>query len=486
MAAGKKPVKPNKQALGQEIATVQRSLVTPVYGGILPNTDETLRTRGGGKGLAIYDEVERDAHAFAVLNKRKLAVIRREWEVRPASDAAADVRLADLVRGQIAALGFDQASHGLLDAILKGFAVGEVLWEADGNELVAAAVKPRDQRRFVFDPEGRPRLLTSVQPSLGEELPERKFIVHSTGAKDGSPYGRGLGSILFWPVFFKRKGITFWLTFADKFGSPTAVGKYPAGTETAQRDLLLEALKAIAQESEIVIPDGMQVEFLEAARTGSIDTYEKLARYMDEQISEAVLGETLTTNIGDVGSKAASETHNDVREEIAKADADLLSATLNRTLVRWIAELNDPAAAQPTVWRLFEEEEDLSARADRDTKLWQMGLEPEDETYWERTYGEKWKKRAVQPPVMPAFAEPDQADTAAQFADRAGAAAMQVMDGLIAPIRELVMSAKSLEEVRDGLLALYPNMAEGELGDLMQRVLTAAELAGRAEVKDGV
>ena len=47
---------------------------------------------------------------------------------------------------------------------------------------------------------------------------------------------------------FKRKGITFWLTFADKYGYPTAVGKYPPGAQPKEKDDLLEALGAIAQD----------------------------------------------------------------------------------------------------------------------------------------------------------------------------------------------------------------------------------------------
>jgi phage gp29-like protein len=43
------------------------------------------------------------------------------------------------------------------------------------------------------------------------------------------------------------------------------------------------------------MPDSVQVELLEAQRSGSIDTYDKLVRYMDEQMSLAVLGEQLTT-----------------------------------------------------------------------------------------------------------------------------------------------------------------------------------------------
>lgn len=353
----------------KEIASIQRDVTRLMFGGVLQNTDDTLITRGQGKGLKIYDEIERDAHAFADLQKRKLAVTSRPWMVESASDSAMDKDAADLVSRQLSGLGksvdegrqlvtgFDQTTANFLDATLKGFAVGEVMWEVDGAELVARRIIARDQRRFQFDEESRLRLISRENMMPGELLPPRKFIVHRFGAKDDSPYGLGLGTRLFWPVFFKRKDITFWLTFADKFGSPTAIGKYPGGTGKPEQDKLLAALQAIAQEAGIIIPEGMVVELLEASRAGSIDTYEKLARYMDEQISECILGGSITTTPKATGlGSGVADTQNDVRLELAKADADLLSDTLNATLVRWIVDYNLPGAAYPTLWRDFEKE----------------------------------------------------------------------------------------------------------------------------------
>ena len=41
----------------------------------LENPDPTLRTEAAGKGLKLYDEVDRDPHAGAVLQTRYLSVI---------------------------------------------------------------------------------------------------------------------------------------------------------------------------------------------------------------------------------------------------------------------------------------------------------------------------------------------------------------------------------------------------------------------------
>lgn len=475
--------------LTKEIASIERDTTQFPFGGVLENLDDTLKTRGQGNGLKIYDDIERDCHAYAVLEKRKNAVIAREWDVIAASEDAADGAAADFVREAFKALPFDRLCKDALDATLKGFSVGEILWKRDGSRLVPGEIVARNQRRFKFATDRSLRLITRGRLMDGEALPERKFIVHRFGAKDGSPYGLGLGHKLFWPVFFKRKDITFWLTFADKFGSPTALGKYPTGTTDADQKKLLAALQAIAQDAGVAIPDGMVVELLEAARAGSIDTYEKLARYMDEQISECVLGETMTTNAQAAGlGSGQANVHNEVRKEIAKADSDLLSDTLNDTLVRWLVELNIPGARPPKVWRDFEEAEDLTARAQRDRAVYDLGFEPTDD-YIRNTYGEGWTRRKTPPPALgpgfPAFAESaTKPDYPVSQVERLDGAAQSAVGAMIDTVRRLVNEAKSLEDLRDKLLELYPDIGSDKFADVMREALLAAALAGRFDIAE--
>lgn len=387
-----------------EIASIRREVNRMFYGGVLqPNQDDTLQTRGGAKGLKIYQELKRDAHAGAVLAKRKLAVTSRPWDVLPAEEGGADKKVADVVKRALEHLTFNSVCKRLLEANLTGYAVSEVMWEVRDGLVLPARLKARDPRRFVFGVDDELRLLTREQMLIGEEMPARKFVVHRRGADDDSPYGTGLGSMLFWPVFFKRNGITFWLTFADKFGSPTAVGRYPTGAGKPEQTKLLQALGAISQDAGVIVPEGMVIELLEAKRSGGIDTYEKLVRYMDEQISKAVLGETMSTTAASTGlGSNQAGVQNDVRLEVAQDDSDELCETLNDTLVRWIVEFNFPSAQPPKVQREFSEPEDTAKLATRDKTLFDMGWEP-DEQYIQRTYGEGWTKKAAPPPGPPMF-----------------------------------------------------------------------------------
>lgn len=482
-----------------EIASIRRDFNLLFFGDIQFNTDPTLLTRGGGKGLKIYDELERDAHAYAVLHKRKMAVISRPWDILPASDSPIDVQAADVVRENFKQMQFDRICTELLDATLKGFAVGEVMWAIEGSSIVAQNVIPRDQRRFAFDLERRLRLLTRERMLEGEELPQRKFIVHSVGAKDGSPYGLGLGHRLFWPVFFKRQDIVFWLTFADKFGSPTSLGKYPPGTQPVDQEKLLNALQAISQDAGIIIPEGMAVELLEAARSGSIDTYEKLARYMDEQISEATLGETMSTTAQGAGlGSGQANVHNEVRVDLAKADGNLLSDALNDSIVKWIVDYNVPGAAYPKLYRDFDEDEDLTAHSERDKNIYELGYEP-DENYITETYGPGWNKRAAPAPAPAPFGGPGPFPQ--DFAEGAGAqrtvnretqqAFLDAADSLAGEWRK--MMGKRVEDLQSmldetGDLAMFRERMDElldaqpskELVEALARAGFAAHVVGRA------
>lgn len=346
---------------GRLIANVRNDITVPYYSGTMVHADDTLLRRGGGKGLKIYDEIERDTHAYAVLQKRKHELVGREWDVEAASDDDGDVEVAEFCRAQFKRLPFDRMCLELLDANLKGFAVSETMWARDGGWIVPSAIISHDQRRFTFDVDWNLRLLTRENMLEGEKLPDRKFIVHRRNVKGNNPYGLGLGTILFWPVLFKKEGYAFWLVFLEKYASPTPVAKVPTMLPKEQRELLL-SLEQLAQKNAITVPLGTELSFLEATRSAP-HSYEAWSRYWDEQISETVLGETLSTNIGSVGSMAAAQVHTESKSQIIDADGDLLSDTLQDTLLKWMVELNFPGRAVPRVYRRRPKNEKAIAEA---------------------------------------------------------------------------------------------------------------------------
>ena len=120
---------------------------------------------------------------------------------------------------------------------------------------------------------------------------------------------------------------------------PLRLGKYSASASDEDKKQLLESIIRLGTDAAGIIPDSTVIEFIESQKTTSVEIYEKLARYCDEQISKAVLGQTLTSDSGG-GSYAQSKTHNEVRHDLTVADAKALAVTIRRDIIRPLVEFN--------------------------------------------------------------------------------------------------------------------------------------------------
>jgi phage gp29-like protein len=456
-------------------------------------TDSVLQLRGGGD-YKIYKEVLRDDQVASCFGQRRLAIVAKEFQVEASGTSRADKKAADFLTEHLKALPFDRITEKMLYGVFYGYAASEIMWARDGANIVIEAIKVRDRQRFGFDGFGNLRLKTFAQPD-GELLPDRKFWHFSTGADhDDEPYGLGLAHWLYWPVFFKRAGIQYWMIFLERFGQPTTVGTHPTNATPDEKRKLLDALEAIATDTGITVPQGMEISFLEAARSGVAD-YVKLCEYMDAAIAKITLGQTASTQ-GTPGRLGNDDLQGDVRADLIRADADLVCESFNQTAVKWLTEYNFPGAKPPRVYRVTDEEEDQNQAADRDTKIHGMGFKPTLKHITDQ-YGGEWVERnetssaddKKQPvPSLPGnaeFAEPD-TKRATTLTDQLDDRLQAVTDVWINRIRELVMNAESLDAIRDGLVELLPNMDVIQYSAVMTEALRLAELNGRSEIMDEV
>lgn len=501
----------NIPASGQVLFAHARNDITiPHYSTALRPTDDILIRRG--KGVELYREVLRDGRSYTVLQKRARALIARDWEVEPASQEPVDVRAAEFIGRMLQRIRFDRVTLNMLDATLMGFSGQETVWERDGFEVMPRFIRKIDQRRIVFDVDWKPRLLTMENMLDGIPWPDRKLIVHRFDEHDGSdPYGFGLGRILFWHVLFKREGVGFWLKALERFAIPLPVAKYPTGMLPADQQRLLDALSGAIAGGSLAVPIGTEIDFAKAALSGQL-THEAWCRYWDEQTSEAVLGESLTTNIGGNGSRAAAETHRDVKDELIDGDADMVAATLQDTLIRWAVEYNVPDAQPPLVLRprasnVVAEETAKQKRAERQSKdldnlfrLRREGFAPENV---EETLSEIMERpiivcEPVAPPVdplkvgkpgadgSPAFAGPDDPS----IVDQLRAATATIRRGWIEHIRgvidQLLADGGELVDLPQRLLETYPDLPTDDIAGLIGDALALAELKGRSDIQDEV
>lgn len=448
-------------------------------GEIVSNPDTVLVSLGGE--LKNYAKLLRDDQVHSLLEQRQDALIAAEWEVVPGGEDSRDREAADFLRGQLMALNWDAITRRMHKGVLYGYSVAECIWGMDGNRITLDAVKVRKPWRFGFGKDGELKLRVNAQTFL---MPERKFWIAVWGADDDdSPYGQGLGHALWWPVYLKRNGAKFWAAYLDKFGSPSVKSKYPAGATEKEKATALEAAKAFRNESAVAVPEGFDVELIEAAKNSG-GSYEEFLKYWDGAIAKIILSQTGTTQQGQYSGTA--EVLNDVKSELVKADADLLCESFNDTVAAWLTEWNFPGAKVPQVWRKVPNTRREEAQRAADKGAYEIGLELTDEAI-NRRYGEDWKRRAAAPVSAssdsPAFAEPgrDEPDEIAeQLESVTNAAGTGMIDTIRAELDAAIRAGEDFAAFSDRIAGLYPVMDTAELAEALEGAVLAANLSGRA------
>jgi len=353
-------------------------LPTVLTGAIPPRRDDILIEEGGGGPRAIeqYTRLFNDSAVISAWEKLVGEIIQREWHVYPTSDSDKDEEVAEFVRQTLYHLGtntrqsrgrdmlvssntgFNAFVKGMAESLILGMSVGEICWIRQGSYVVPSEIKIRDPRRFQFilneDGSISPRIITIQSPVEGMPIPLRSMVIHRHWAYNNlaDPYGTGLGRQLYSLVEFRRTLLSFWLQYADKHTTPTAVGKFSLGTPEEEVKSLFTALQRLGQETAIVVPDEMSIDYLTS--DSRADVYQNLISYIDQQISFLINGEATVGAEGTgVGSYARDQIADSVRIRKSKSFSDQLDETINATLIRWIVELNYPGSSVPRISRDF-------------------------------------------------------------------------------------------------------------------------------------
>jgi phage gp29-like protein len=310
---------------------------------LLPNPDEVVER----EGPEVFDRMLQDPHIFACLTQRKALLLAKEWEIVPADSSEKAQKVAEFVRHTITTyLDFYRDLEELLSAIEHGYAVSEVVWRLEKGQWIPESLLGHDFRRFGFTPDGTLVLLDAEKGRVKLTQPY-KFIVHRNEATPENPYGRSVLTRCYWPWRFKLAGFEFWITLLEKFGVPSLAALFETETtEEKARELaefISEQLLRITSGGAGALAGVKDLKTLEAKGHG--EDFKLLLDLCNTEISKAILGETLTVEVGERGAYAHGKVHFEVLESLIKKDAEALANTLNRTLIKWIAELNFGADA---------------------------------------------------------------------------------------------------------------------------------------------
>lgn len=462
-----------------------------------------LREAEDGDATAYFelaeDMEERDLHYLGVLATRKRAVAQLPIDVEAASDDPLDVRAADLVRAWLDRDELESELFDILDAIGKGLSVTEIIWSTSGGRWLPERLEWRDPRWFELSREdGRTLLLRGDDGA--QPLEAHRFVIHRHQAKSGLPIRGGLARAVAWSWMFKHFAMKDWIVFCEVYGQPLRLGKYGPGAKEEDKEILWEAVSQIASDCAAILPEEMKVEFVFASG-GSTNTslWKDLCDFLDQQVSKAVLGQTTTTDAISGGHAVAQE-HRQVQEDIERADAKLLAASLNRQLVRPIVEYNiGPRPAYPRLRIGREEAVDLAAMSTSLQQLVPLGLkvqmsEVRDKLGFAEPEEGAEVLTAPAPPTIGPFGPPTPVSAlhaaAAQpggperMIERLGEATAPALSAMLGRIERAVAEAGDHAELRRRLRDL--KLDGSPIADIVTEAMLAAHLAGRYEVvEDG-
>lgn len=476
--------KKNTTDLLNELAVHQNVAGFTNFLNILPDPDPVLRKQG--KSISVYKELTSDSHLFSVMGSRRAGVRSKEWAIdRGSAKTRQSKIIEDLFKTKVIPF---ELMGSILDANFYGYSVMEVVWEHRDGLILPLKVVSKPKEWFAFNSSGE-LLIKSRKAPMGEPVPPYKFLLSRNQASYENPYGEKILSRCFWPVVFKKGGIKFWVTFAEKYGMPFMIGKTPRGTSKEETEALADNMEAMIQDAIAVIPDDASIEIKEAAgKASSGDIYEKMATFFNSEISKAVLGQTLTTEVGKTGSYAASQTHQEVRGDLIVEDTHLVQGTINE-LIGWIWELN--FSGTPPTFTLYEEEDVDDTLAKRDETLTKTGVKF-TKSYYMKAYGfEEGDIEVIDtvqpqtPPVVQNFSEaPPQPKPADVLDEQSRVVNTQSIEReLLSGVIKILEEASTYAEAMDAILGAYPTFEIPSLQNTLEKLTANSMILGGVNVE---
>ena len=492
-------------------AHLQRELQTHPTRGLTPSKLAAILDQAEQGDLQAQfdlfeDMEEKDGHIAAELGKRRRALLV-DWNVAPpdnpsSRELAAAKQLTELV-SELA--DFEDVLFDVTDAIGKGFACGEIEWHKPGKYWLPKTITHRPQSWFSVQRGYRQKLrlrsnTTAADGSIGEPLRPFGWITHIHKAKSGYLERTAMFRQLVWPYLFKNYSVGDLAEFLEIYGIPVRIGKYPSGASEQEKTTLLRALVGIGHNAAGIIPSGMELDFLDAA-SGDPKAFELMMTWCERTQSKVILGGTLTSGAdGKSSTNALGNVHNEVRKDLRDSDIRQVCSTLTRDLLYPIAALNgltpDGLRRCPVFCLDACETEDLTAYADALPKLVSVGMQIPVQWAQEKLgipqpqVGEavlgaaaSLRSQAAQATLSAQTSADTLSDTpATRLSAQLTPTAAPALGAWLEQIRTLVEQAHSLEDIRDGLQELLPNMGLDDYAQAMAQALACAQLAGRYEV----
>lgn len=271
----------------------------------------------------LYKDLELDGQVEATWGKRCDAVLNKRLVFK--RDGVEDEQINKLLNSPDMRIFIKE----ILKTILYGYTLIQVnrIWYDDDEE----------QYRIQFDliprkhvhPEDGFQCVSREQNMATHDFLYLQPPLSSYMVWAGEPDDMGRLAVAAQYVIYKRGGYGDWSQFAEMFGMPFRELSYDDYDE-ATRAKLEQAMEDWGAAGYLIKPKGAELTLHDTGgSTSSSDVYDALISKCDAAISKVILGNTLTTEQGEIGSQALGEVHKEAEGEKNESDKLFVLSVLN-------------------------------------------------------------------------------------------------------------------------------------------------------------
>lgn len=349
------------------------------YGQVARTLPNAIDDATADFGDDLYERMMFDPQVAAEINIFKAGILETGLTltsaVRSRSDPDYEVaaEIADEAAHMIADFDgtLDDILFNLLDCVAFGNKVAEQTYKLagarkDGRKiLVLDKLKVRPRRATVFavdiylnvvgllvrvPPNASPWSATMMFGPNDEPfnlIPPQKFVINSFRQKDNDPRGTSLLRPAYQPWWMKQQMIPEYLRYLTQFASPSIYGivgenatpqpdpNNPGATISVEQ-VLLASLQALRNGTAGAFPFGTVIK--EIMMNGDGAVFLKAFDHFDQQITKAILTQSLATEEGQHMARAAATVHQDVLDTLVRqGKLGFAKQFRNQLFKRWVS-----------------------------------------------------------------------------------------------------------------------------------------------------
>jgi len=441
-----------------KITSRQKDILTSLFD--LPIRQEWLDEEA-------IDKILRDSTVSAAIGSRKAATLKKEILITCKDDN---------MKERLEAIFDYDTLDSVLDTPYQGFSVFELNWQEEIPSY------PRAVERYHRNFSLQNGVLKYEGNGVAEDIQKHKAVYLTYKAKPDKPYGQDIYNTLFWLIEFKTASMEFWVDLLERFGTPWVVGK----TEGSKNQMANELYEMLGGGVAAIDVDD-EIDITTATDKGN---FKEIVEYLDDQIREVILGGNLTGQVKG-GSQAAATVHNDIREDLARADENVVNKFI-KNIIDNFKEINH---INENITGLLKDKDDPNKElVDRDKVIYDMGYQPTQE-YLEKTYNIKLEKVEKQEEKQEPISNNAKANELISLSNKniyvdeldKNASKIDIEEIALTfqkQIVEVMNNSDSYEEMIDKLYDLYPNMNTTVLENTLFQNLANAKLLAVAQIED--